>query len=236
MNLILIEETDFIGAESVRLFDRRHKHITEIHRSHLGDKVRIGLIGGHIGTGRIATINDTFVDIQINNLNSPPPKALPLTLLLGLPRPKVLPRVLQMLTNLGVKQIYLLNSVKVEKVYWSCHQLRPNEIRSACLLGLEQACDTILPEIHLKRLIKPFIEDELPMIAQNTMALIAHPVASAPCPYNAEKPLTLAVGPDGGFIDYEIEMFEKIGFQPVRTFERILKVETAVSSLIGRLI
>ena len=47
--------------------------------------------------------------------------------------------------------------------------------------------------------------------------------------------MTLAVGPEGGFIPYEVEMLVACRFTPVRLGERILTTETAVPALLARL-
>jgi len=54
-------------------------------------------------------------------------------------------------------------------------------------------------------------------------------------PSKALEALTLAIGPEGGFIPYEIEKFAERGFAAVSLGPRILTVEVAVSSLVSRL-
>jgi RsmE family RNA methyltransferase len=49
------------------------------------------------------------------------------------------------------------------------------------------------------------------------------------------RPLAIAVGPEGGWTDFEIERFDALGFLPVSLGRRILKVETAVPYLFGAL-
>jgi RsmE family RNA methyltransferase len=98
-----------------------------------------------------------------------------------------------------------------------------------------QCRDTVLPELIIRNRFKPFIEDELPEISANTEKIVAHPGDHPACPVALNKPCTLAIGPEGGFIPYEIEKFQEAGFDCVSLGERILRVETAVSSLIGRL-
>jgi RsmE family RNA methyltransferase len=95
--------------------------------------------------------------------------------------------------------------------------------------------DTILPEISFKRRFKPFVEDELAAVIKGTLPLLAHPGAAAPCPRNVPGPVTLCLGPEGGFTDYEVEMLEKHGMHPVNIGTRILRTEFAVCALLGKL-
>jgi len=208
--------------------------VLEVHRANHGDHLAVGLIGGRIGTGTVTVIDRTVLEMDIR-LERDPPAALPLTIVLALPRPKVLRRVLYSLSVLGVKRIILVNAARVEKSYWQSPFLAPEAVRHQLLLGLEQSCDTVLPEVILKPLFRPFVEDELPMIMAGTTALAAHPGAGEPFPCQSSGPVMLAVGPEGGFVPYEIEMLVTRGFTVVSLGERILNVETAVPALVSRL-
>jgi len=234
MNLILLEDQDFVSPERARLGGRRLEHIRGVHRVEAGESLRVGRLGGLMGQGTVLSLAADHVELEVH-LDQPPPKPLDLTLLLALPRPKFLKRCLQTAVSMGVKQIYLINSYRVEKAYWSCAQIAPDSVRDSCWLGLEQGRDTVMPEIHLKKLFKPFVEDELPALIQGADPLVAHPGAKASCPYNHPGRVVLAIGPEGGFIQYEIDKLSEIGFTPVSTLDRVLKVETALASLIGRL-
>jgi len=75
----------------------------------------------------------------------------------------------------------------------------------------------------------------LPELTRNTLQLIAHPSAKNACPNNLTKTVTLAVGPEGSFIDYEIGKFEDSGFDPINLGPRILTVETAIPVLVSKL-
>ena len=234
MNLILLFKDDFINENKVRLEGRRLKHILEVHRVAPGEKLRVGLSGGLIGTGCITFLNNTSLEMDISLIH-PPPSPLPLTLILALPRPKVLRRILLSVTAMGVKRIFLLNSYRVEKSFWQSPVLEPESIQRQLVLGLEQSRDTILPEVLLKPFFKPFAEDEAPLLIKDTLPLVAHPAAQTPCPRNVGQPVTLAIGPEGGFIPYEVEKLTSCGFQAVHLGERILNIEAAVPSLISRL-
>jgi 16S rRNA (uracil1498-N3)-methyltransferase len=234
MNLILLFQDDFTNGNKVRLDGRRFRHILEVHRPAKGDELRVGLAGGLIGTGRIAAMDATSLEMEVA-LHDAPPAALPLTLILALPRPKVLRRILLSVTAMGVKRIILLNSCRVEKSFWQSPALEPSSIQRQLVLGLEQARDTILPEVLRKPFFKPFTEDEVPELIRGTLPLVAHPGAPQPYPRNVHSPVTLAIGPEGGFIPYEIGKLISCGFHAVHLGERILNIEAAVPALLSRL-
>ncbi len=234
MNLILLNQDDFVAENRVRLQGRRFTHISTIHRAEPDTKLRVGLINNKMGHGIVTQINTEFVELSIA-LDQSPPKELPVTLLLALPRPKMLKRVLQSATSLGVKQIFLINSFRVEKSFWSSPALEPENLREQLLFGLEQARDTILPEVHLRQRFKPFVQDELPEIIKDTKALVAHPSTEKNVLLIPNQPITLAIGPEGGFIPFEVELLIECGFAQFSLGERILRVETAVPVLLSQL-
>lgn len=234
MNLILLFPDDFTGEGAARLTGRRRDHVLRVHRASVGDELVVGVLGGRVGRGVVRRLEDDAVELAVV-LDSPPPPPLDITLLLALPRPKVMNRVVAAVASLGIKRLFLLNSWRVDKSYWKSPRLAPENLRLQSILGLEQARDTVLPEIELRRLFRPFVEDELPAIAEGTVALVAHPYAAEDCPREVEGPVTLAIGPEGGFIDQEVASLERAQFRPVRLGPRILRVETAVAALAGRL-
>jgi len=190
--------------------------------------------GGQMGNGRLLRLDATEAELQVS-FDQPPPAKLPVTLLLALPRPKMLRRVLQTVAAMGVPRLVLLNSYRVEKSFWQTPFLEPAAIREQLILGLEQARDTVLPEVIIEKRFKPFIEDRLPQLAAGTCGLVGHPGDFPTCPRAVGGPVTLAIGPEGGWIPYEVEKFIAAGLQPVQLGERILRVETAVSALLARL-
>ncbi|MEX6503862.1 16S rRNA (uracil(1498)-N(3))-methyltransferase [Pseudomonas zhanjiangensis] len=234
MNLLLLEDGDFVAADRVLLRGRRLKHLHEVHRAETGDSLRVGRLGGLMGRGQLLHLDGDTAELQVE-LDQSPPAKLPLTLLLALPRPKMLRRVLQTVSAMGVPRLVLLNSYRVEKSFWQTPFLEPLAIREQLILGLEQARDTMLPEVTIEKRFKPFVEDRLPALAAGSLGLVGHPGTYPPCPRAVEGPVTLAIGPEGGWIAYEVEKLQEAGLQPVQLGERILRVETAVSALLARL-
>ena len=235
MNLILLHPNDFIATNKVILKGRRCTHIQQVHKGKIDTQLRVGMVDGLIGTGKIVAISTTEITLEVE-LQQVPPKPLDVTLLLALPRPKMLKRILQSVTALGVKRIYLFNSYRVDKSFWQSSLLHADNLNEHFLLGLEQAVDTIMPQLFLRPRFKPFVEDELPSITKGTISYVAHPGVAAKCPLLHQQPVTLAIGPEGGFIPYEVDKLQQCGFASVQIGERILRVETAVSALLSRFI
>lgn len=238
MNLLLLHTADLKapGKASIYQDDRRFKHLATILKANEGKQLKVGLLNGQVGTGEITASTADRFDLDFNLTNNPPPP-LQAKLIIALPRPKVVLRVLQSATMLGVKDIFLINAFKVEKSFWSCEQLSNKSIEKSLLLGLEQARDTVMPKVHLKRLFKPFVEDELREISKGSNCLVAHPSNDGTgvlhSGFRLNGPQTLVIGPEGGFIPYEIKMLNDHGFKSVSLGPRILKSETAMIALLS---
>lgn len=234
MNLILLTTKDFKAGNRVTLSDHRFLQIRDTHQSVAGDRVRIGQLNGLMGEGVIESINENCVEMSIS-LHQPPPDKLPLTIILALPRPKMLKRIFRSLAELGVARLIIINSYKVEKSFWKSPALAPEKVHEYLISGLQQAKDTILPDISFRQRFKPFVEDELPAIIGNTHAFVAHPGSGAQCPHQLDAAITLAIGPEGGFTNYEVDKLVAAGCLPVNLGKRILRVENAITTLVAKL-
>lgn len=236
VNLILLHASDFTTSPSrVRLTGRRLEHVTRVHRAEVGDELVVGVGDGGMGRGRIVALDGSSLELEVV-IDGDPPKPPDVTLVLAVPRPKVLNRVVAAAASMGIKRIVLVNAWRVEKSYWSSPRMTPENLRAQAILGLEQAKDTRLPVIEVRRLFRPFVENELPELARGTRALVAHPTALEACPRALSEPITLAIGPEGGFIDAEIASLAGAGFTPVSVGPRVLRVETILPVLMGRLL
>jgi len=152
-----------------------------------------------------------------------------------MPRPIVFNRLLGHITALGIKKIIIIHSKRVEKSYWKSPVLKEENIKAQLILALEQAKDTIMPEVSHRMKFKLFVEDELPDIVKGTSAFVAHPEAGEAIPSGVKGAFTLVIGPEGGFLPNEIEAFKRAGCRCVSLGERILRVETAVVAALSKL-
>jgi RsmE family RNA methyltransferase len=240
MNLVLLEDSDLTGDGRAVLRGARARHIQEVHRATIGHTLRVGLLGGMIGEGVVTALADDEVALAVQLFESPP-SPLGLDLLLAMPRPKVLRRLLAAIATMGVKKLVLVNSARVEKSYFDSPLLAPAAIEEQLRLGLSQARDTILPKVSIEPRFRPFIEDRADACwPAPTRRVLAHPEAECDLwgllPGPTRDPMVLAIGPEGGWVPFEVELLEAHGFHRFTAGPRVLRVDTAVPFLIGQIV
>jgi RsmE family RNA methyltransferase len=235
MNCLLLEPQEIAsGTDRVRIEGRRRKHAEEILHASAGDLLRVGVVGGQMGTASILRLDDNALELRVC-LDREPPSKLPLTLVLALPRPPVFRRLVSTITSLGVERLLVVATARTERSFWQSHVIEPEAIRERLLLGLEQSRDTVLPEVAMHRYFEPLVDEILPPLLARSRGLVAHPSGERACPHAVDEAVTLFVGPEGGFVDYEVERLSGIGFEVVRVGDRVIRVEPVIPLLIGRL-
>ncbi len=236
MNIIILRQEELTEDGRVSLFDRRAKHIVSVLRGKPGQSVRIGILNGSIGTGVIEDINTTDVHLSCSFNGFARPSLAGIDLILAMPRPLVMKRLLAPLASLGIGRIFLTNAAKVEKCYYGTHWLRAENYEPLLIEGLEQTGDTRLPEVTIIRRLKPFVEDRLDEFFPSGARILAHPshaddTHEIPTRYTA--PVVLALGPDGGWTPYETDMFDRHGFVRMSLGARTLRTDVACIALIS---
>lgn len=235
MNLIILHEEEVVGARVV-LRDERAVHIRKVLGGREGKVLRVGLLNGALGTGTILSCSreETVLTCVFED---EPPLVPRIDLLLAMPRPKVLKRMWAQLAALGVGKIVLLRAEKVERYYFDSHVIQPDFYTKQLIEGLQQARCTHLPEVLVRPLFKPFVEDELDVHFGNHLKLLADP--------SGEKRLqdfkmdqgrvVLAIGPEGGWTPYELDLLKGHGFELFGLGGRILRTDTATIGLLSML-
>jgi RsmE family RNA methyltransferase len=239
MNLILIHPHEPGADGRVFLSGERAAHILGVLRATPGKPLKIGLLNGPKGTGTVEEIRGKEVVLRCEFEEKTPPRP-PVDLLLALPRPKVMKRLWAQLAALGVGRIILTNAGKVERYYFDSHILEPEFYTAHLIEGLQQAGDTLLPGIRIVKELKPFLEDELdtlfPIPGSRLLADPSGERTMFQCLENTEPQRScLAVGPEGGWTPYELELFAAHGFQVFHAGSRILRTDTACVALLSLL-
>jgi len=233
MNVLLVEPAELAADGTARLRGRRLLHAREVLRLAEGDGLRAGVIGGKTGAAQVLRVDPDELVLRLS-LTDAPPERPGIELLLALPRPKALRKVLPAAASLGVDRIVLVNAARVEKSYFSSGVLDPASMRELLILGLEQARDTRLPEIAVRERFRPFVEDEAETLWAGATKLVAHPGTAAGDPARGPRAV-VAIGPEGGWVPFELDLLRSRGFLPFSLGARTLRVEVAIAYAIGLL-
>jgi 16S rRNA (uracil1498-N3)-methyltransferase len=211
--------------------DRRARHLRDVLRVQPGQIVRAGAIRGPTGRAEVVSVDAGRVRLRVI-LDRPGGARPPIELILAVPRPKILPRVLETAASFGVACIDLVNAWRVERSYLSSPRLEAAELAAALRRGCEQGGVTWVPDIELHRLLMPF----LGRARWPELRLLAHPRAASPIEsaLHTPAPAVIAIGPEGGWIDREVDTFTQLGFTPVHLGTPVLRVDAAVAALLAQ--
>jgi 16S rRNA (uracil1498-N3)-methyltransferase len=236
VNLILLDDRDRVDSSCVTLTDARATHLLDVLRVSPGQTVRVGLLDGPFGTATVDATGDSRVTLRCEFERDAPSRPR-IDVLLALPRPKVMRRLWAQLAALGVGRIILTNAERVERHYFDTHVLTESCYRPLLVEGLQQARDTRLPIVSIHRQFKILVEDHLDDLFGAGVRLVADPrgttsIASAFTDVRDQRVL-LAIGPEGGWNDFELTLLETHGFNRVGLGPRTLRVDTACTALLA---
>ncbi|HWR96903.1 MAG TPA: RsmE family RNA methyltransferase [Candidatus Methanoperedens sp.] len=238
MNLVLVRNEELAPGNRVTLDGERARHVLQVLKAGPGATVRVGLLDGPLGQATVSRVAGERVVLDC--AFEPDRPAVPrLDLLLALPRPKVLNRLWSQLAALGVGRIVLTNAAKVERCYFDSHVLSPAVFTPRLIEGLQQARDTRLPQVLVRRRFKPFVEDGLDALFPAGLRLVADPGGALrlgrcfPPEREAPPRVLLAVGPEGGWVPFELELLRARGFAVVGMGPRTLRTDTACIGLLS---
>ena len=155
MNIVLLEERDFMEIGVAALFGRRAEHLLEVLRVSVGNQVKVGLLNEGVGAATVKSIDNNTILLETDDLKGSPPAPSNSTLVIAMQRPKTMRKILQSAAAFGVKRFIIIETWKVEKSYWTSPLLKLEALRGELILGLEQAGDTLLPDVSLRRKFKP---------------------------------------------------------------------------------
>ncbi|HEX2734797.1 MAG TPA: RsmE family RNA methyltransferase [Polyangiaceae bacterium] len=236
MNLLLLTEQELSPEAEAVLEGRRARHLLDVLGVEVGQELRAGMLNASYGVARVLATDGQRVRVVYRAVQAAvgrPERCL----VLAIPRPKVLSRCLEHASALGYETIVLLRTARVEKSHLGSHKLTSADIEPHLISGLEQGARVMIPKLHVATRFRPFVEDELDTLVSSRRRFVAHPHATSQiaglAPLSADY--CLAIGPEGGFVPFEIELLQQRGFEAVSAAMGPLRVESALSYLTGQL-
>ncbi|MDD3732570.1 MAG: RsmE family RNA methyltransferase [candidate division Zixibacteria bacterium] len=242
MNLIILMESDRLDNERFCLRDNRAEHIRDVLKLEKGEKVQVGLLNGPVGQAVVEVLTPLEVVLKISELRDIAPPEPIVDLVCALPRPQTLKKVLFTSAMMGIRRLYFIRAGRVEKSYFQSPLLGKEKYTPHLIEGLAQGKLTFLPEIHILDRFKVFFDAILPVVEKeseiNPAKLVASPESSFNLGERFDKNIRriiFAIGPEGGWLPFELEYMEQAGFRQFTLGRRILRVEHAVTAALSQM-
>jgi len=244
VNLLLLTDDDRVDTHSYRAEGRyrvegdRARHLLDVLGVEVGSTVRAGLLEAAMGEACVVGVHPDppAVELEATLDGDPPPRA-DVDLVLAIPRPKMLLRLVPQIAAMGVDRLVLLRTWRVEKSYLSARILRPEAYRPLLHEGMQQGRTTREPRVTVEPLFRPFVEDRARTLFDGTRRLVGHPPAETPLAgvsLGATERVSIVIGPEGGLLPFELELLGAAGFQAVSLGDRTLRVDTAAISFLSQ--
>ncbi len=231
MNLLLANTSDKRG-DQLHIEGRRALHIRNVLQAKVGDRIVVGMVREGQGSAEVLSI--VHNQVVLGDLQIQAPATVPsLRLIIALPRPKALRRLLQTAASFGVDHIEILNAWRVHKSYWNSPLVELAAMKEELWLGCEQGRHSWLPTIGIERYFVPYVEG---LSEQSGAKLLAHPGTRVWLDdlEPTAGTTTIAIGPEGGWIEREVESFTQVGFHSFTISDSILRSEIALAATLAQ--
>lgn len=241
MNLLILSEKDQISNNQFIISDHRSEHILDILKLSTGSQINLGLINKFTGTGIIEKIDKNKITIIIHESNIKTKAKQNIDIICALPRPQTIKKILFICGMTAIRNIYFIRANRVEKSFFQSPLLDEKEYSKHLIEGMSQGKQIFLPQVSFHSKFKPFFEDYLPENIdknKNSFKLLPDMEADFSLDKNMIKnqtDLLLAIGPEGGWVPFEIEMMESLGFRKFKLSDYTLRVEHALMASISQL-
>jgi 16S rRNA (uracil1498-N3)-methyltransferase len=197
----------------------------------LPDGAKFQAIDG-AGTLYLVELTDTYG--RILEQSTPAGLELPVKVNLIVAVPKIgLDEVVRACTELGVSAIYPVTSDRT--IVQPSEQKRRRWIEIA-KEATEQSERLIVPTIHL---LQPWLTAMTQISGQRKICVSRGDVPHLMGSFDLGESVSMAIGPEGGWTDRELQQSIEIGWQPVSLGQRVLRTITAplaAMSMVGGLL
>lgn len=241
MNLLLLTQSDLQSDGCYRVDDSRHLHIRGLLKLRSGDQLSVGVLNGPRGIGRILSTDDLATIIELGPMTLSPAPSVAIDLLCAVPRPKIMRKVLYVAGMFGVRSLHFMRANRTEKSYLDSPIFRDGHFEQYLVAGLSQGEWTRMPEVTVHPLFRPFVEDQLPSLpgfgeAPKLLADLGNwPMIGHFLTGQSVTQVVLAIGPEGGWVDFERDLLGRAGFLSFSLGKANLRVEFALAAALGQL-
>lgn len=238
MNCLLLFPSEIDDNGLIRIQTERVSEIQKLHKLGLGDRTKVALINGKLGFAKVTSCTPLQLVLE-GDLDQAPPRRLPIHMIVAVPRPQTVKKVLNLSAQFGISSLHFIKSFRVIKSYLQSQTLKPEAIQSELIKGLEQVCDSILPLVKIQSSFADFVNLVLPELITNARSprlyLADTGVSEVTAFANTPNPSIIAIGPEAGWSSNEVKAFKDLGFNSISLGPRIFRVDTAMCVILSKL-
>jgi len=237
LNSLLVLPEELISDTQALIRGARARYLLEYHDLKLGIEIKALLWGSGAGKAKITSIGADQVGLNLSLDQAPLPRPN-VDLIVAVPRPQTLKKVLALSAMAGIGQLHFVKTARVEKSYLQSKSLQTENIRDELIKGMEQVCDSTAPEVFKEWSLSVLLE-KLAQSSGPRLLLLADPnskdnLTQYQSALSKQTGLTIFLGPEAGFENTEIELLLASGFKGINLGKRILRTEFALAYLLGQ--
>ncbi|MEI7809876.1 MAG: RsmE family RNA methyltransferase [Verrucomicrobiota bacterium] len=222
-------------GDSLRLDEREAHHARHVLRLKPGDFATVLDGAGSEFLGAVVNTEKKSVTLAVKEKKSTPAPPCPASLLIAMPRGKIIEDIIQKATELGVRRIVpLLTERVVAQLDREGAEAKRNKWQQVAIEAIKQCGSPWLPRVETPVALKEFLAQgglpELTLVGSlQTKRVHPHKVLAAFSSQHGRPPHSagLWIGPEGDFTLAELQAIEAAGAQPVTLGKLTLRVETA---------
>ena len=163
--LELLENESSTVLVRLRQSDERFEHLRQVlKKTNKGDEFKATILNERLATGRILSYDEDERSVLIEILSTKEEEAkeekmVTVSLILAMPRPKVLRRLLSVFAQFGVENVHMFSAEKTERCYFQSEVLTEDVLVREFTRGVEQnALDFKFPNASKCRNLNAVLE------------------------------------------------------------------------------
>ena len=226
MNSLILKDQTGIITDPFLL-----KHINSTLKLKVNDIVKCTILNSGLTKGHVLEINESFCKLS---LLPPSPGDLQwFDLLVGVSRPQTTKKILEHATTFGARRFHFFKAVLSDKSYLDSKVFENKQYEEFLIAGLSQsAIYSDLPEFKLE---KHNPAEQYKEKKQKFILDLKSDKSFSDVQIDFAHPVTLAIGPERGFVSEDLDRFKEAGFTSIKISSSILRVEHAVYSAVSQL-
>ena len=214
---------DLGTSDRTRLGSDVAHHLREVLRAQVGDSIELFDGVGRWAKATVVTVDRSAVDVAIEERHDEAPSGLrQVEIALSIPRGKRFDQVLEHGCELGVG---IISPIVFERSPPHAKSDRRDRWRRTCIAACGQCGRCTLPQLGAPQSLDEWLAQ---LEDSNCERWVAQPGGTWQASNEpTQAPALLVVGPEGGFVDHEVDALRQAGFQSLGIGPHVLRIETA---------